>query len=360
MKGTFVMAGGGTGGHVMPGLAVAKELRGRGYEAVFVGTSRGLEARLAPEAGFPLRLLRIGALKRVSWRERMRTLAALPASLLEAGRVLDDSAPAAVLSLGGYASGPVTCMAVMKNIPVVVMEPNAMPGFAHRMIGPFARRALLGFEQAAPYFPPQRWEVTGVPVRPEFFTVPRKSHRPPYTVLITGGSQGSHRLNMTALECFKLWNSGEVSVLHQTGEMDYDEVCSRYREIGAAAETTPFLRDMPAALARADVVVCRSGASTLAELCAAARASILVPFPYAADQHQLRNAEALAAAGGARVIEDRELTGERLCRELRALLETPGRLEAMEQAARRLAHPDAARRAADVLEAVGSGRQDVL
>jgi len=350
MKGTFVMAGGGTGGHVLPGLAVARELRERGYEVVFVGTSRGLEARLVPEAGFPLLLVRVGALKRVSWAERLRTVTALPASFVQAGAILDRTRPRAVFSMGGYASGPVTLMALLKDIPVVVMEPNAMPGFAHRLVGPFVRRALLGFDAGGRYFPSGRWEAVGIPIREEFFKVPPKPHTAPYTVLITGGSQGSKRLNIAGPECFKLVEAGRVVFLHQTGEAEYNEVCFRYRELEGTVDVAPFLRDMPAAFARADVVVCRAGASTVAELCAAGRAAVLVPFPYAADQHQLRNAETMQAGGGARVVLDRDLSGERLWAELRALLEEPGRLEAMERAARGMARPGAARRAADILE----------
>ncbi len=347
------MAGGGTGGHVIPGLAVARELRARGHAAVFVGTARGLEAKLAPEAGFELRLLRIGALKRVSWRERIRTAAELPASCLEAGRILEDTGAAAVFSMGGYASGPVGLMAVMREVPLVVMEPNALPGFTHRLLGPLASRALVGFEQAGRYFREGRWEAAGIPVREEFFRVPAKEHRPPYTVLITGGSQGSHRLNITAPECFKLLGLDLVRFIHQTGERELAETAARYGEAGGAVETAAFLHDMAAAFARADAVVCRAGASAVAELCAAGRAAILVPYPYAADEHQLRNAEAMQAAGAARVVEDRELTPERLARELRAMLEEPGRLEAMERAARRLARPGAAARAAEVLEKAG-------
>jgi UDP-N-acetylglucosamine--N-acetylmuramyl-(pentapeptide) pyrophosphoryl-undecaprenol N-acetylglucosamine transferase len=167
----YVVAGGGTGGHVIPGLAVARELRERGHEVVFVGTRRGMEARLVPEAGFPLELLRVGALKQVTWTERLRTVLDLPAAMLEAGAMLERRRPRAVFSLGGYAAGPVTLMAILKDIPVVVMEPNAMPGFAHRLIGPFVRGALLGFEQGGRFFPPGRWEASGIPVREDFFGV---------------------------------------------------------------------------------------------------------------------------------------------------------------------------------------------
>ena len=353
----FVMAGGGTGGHVIPGLAVARELRQRGHSVLFVGTSRGMEARLVPQAGFPLRLLRVGALKQVGWGRRLRTLFELPASFAEAGRILDEARPQAAFSMGGYSSGPVTLMAVMKDIPVVIMEPNAMPGFAHRLIGPFISRALLGFERAQRYFPYGRWEVAGIPIREEFFRIPPKAHQAPFTVLINGGSQGSHRLNTAGTESAPLWARAgwldRMIFLHQTGEREYNDVCSRYQQIGARTEVAPFIDDMPAAFARADLVVCRSGASAVAELSAAGKASILVPFPFAADQHQLRNAEAMQAVGAARVVEDRELTGERLFNELRDLLEAPARLVEMEAAARRLARPGAAQRAAEVLEGVG-------
>lgn len=353
----FLIVGGGTGGHVIPGLAVGKELRKRGHAVEFVGTSQGIEMRLAPEAGFPLRLLRVGALKQVSWKRRLRTAFELPASFFTAVRILEETRPGAVFSMGGYASGPVTLMAAMKEIPIVVMEPNAMPGFTHRLIGPLVSRALLGFEQAARYFPSGRWEVSGIPIREEFFHVPVKTHAAPFTVLITGGSQGSHRLNAAATESLALWKGAgwldRMVFLHQTGEREYNDVCFRYQSAGAQAEVAPFIRDMPGAFARADVVVCRSGASAVAELSAAGRASLLVPFPFAADQHQLRNAEAMQAAGAARLVADRDLTGQRLFDELRAMLEQPARLMEMEAAARKQARPGATQRAAEVLESVG-------
>lgn len=353
---TFVIAAGGTGGHVIPGLAVARELRKRGHTVLFVGARQGMEARLVPEAGFALRLLKVGALKQVSWGRRLRTALELPASCLQAARILREAQPRAVFSMGGYSSGPVTLMALLQDRPVFVMEPNAVPGFAHRAIGPFVSRALLGFEQASRFFPHGRWEVTGIPIREEFFRLAPKPHAPPFTVLITGGSQGSHRLNTAAGESLDYWSrSGwldQVIFLHQTGKNEYNEICSRYRTAGARAEAASFLEDMPGAFARADVIVCRSGASTVAELSAAGKASLLVPFPFAADQHQLRNAEAMQAAGAARVVRDQELTGERLFEELRAMLEDPVRLVEMETAARRLARPGAAQRAAEVLESL--------
>lgn len=341
---------------------MARELERRGHSVVFVGTRRGVEMRLVPLAGYPLRLLRVGALNQVSWRRRLGTLTELPGAFWRAATILDQTRPGAVLSLGGYASGPVTLMAWMKQIPLVILEPNAAPGFAHRRIAPVAARALLGFEQAGRFFPEGRWEASGIPVREEFFRAPAReagARRAPFTVLITGGSQGSRRLNRAAVESLPRWAAAgllqDVIFVHQSGQNEYNEICFGYREAGARAEVEPFLDDMPGAMARADAVVCRAGASTAAELCAAGRASLLVPFPHAADQHQLRNARALEAAGAARVVEDAELTGQRLFEELSALRNEPARLERMEQAARRLAKPDAARRAADVLEQVARG-----
>jgi len=357
VDGLYVMAGGGTGGHVLPGLAVARELRRRGHSVLFVGTEQGVETRLAPREGFDLELLRVGALKRVSWKRRLKTVWELPASLVESAGLLERKRPRAVLSLGGYAAGPVSLMALTEGIPVVALEPNAWPGFTHRRIGPFVSRALLCFEQAAGFFPPGRWELTGVPIREEFFQIPLRIHRSPFTVLVTGGSQGSHRLNTAAAASLPLWvRAGwqeRIVFIHQTGEREYNEVCARYRESGLPAEVAPFLEDMPGALARADLVVCRCGASTVAELSAAGRAALLVPFPFSADQHQLRNAEAIEAAGAARLVEDRALDGARLFAEVRSLLEDPPRVAAMEQAARHLARPGAARRAAQVLTEVG-------
>ncbi len=352
----FVIAAGGTGGHVMPGLAVAKELRKRGHDALFVGTSKGMEAILAPQAGFPLHLLKVGALKQVSWARRMKTLLELPLSFVDAAKMLDRAQPRAVFSMGGYAAGPVTLMAIAKGIPVVVMEPNAMPGFTNRVIGPFISKALLGFGEAKRFFPYGRAEVTGIPIREEFFHIAPKRHQAPFIVLITGGSQGSHRLNEAGPEAAALaeqtkWR-GRIVFLHQAGKNEYNDVCFRYQKAGARAEVEPFIENMPGAFARADIVVCRAGASTVAELSAAGKASILVPFPFAADQHQLHNARSMQAAGAGSLIEDSALSGRRLFEELQALLERPDRLVEMEAAARKLARPGAAQRAADILEQI--------
>jgi UDP-N-acetylglucosamine--N-acetylmuramyl-(pentapeptide) pyrophosphoryl-undecaprenol N-acetylglucosamine transferase len=294
-------------------------------------------------------------LKRVGWRKAMGTLAALPASVRQAWRVLDRVSPAAVFSTGGYAAGPVLLAACGKRIPIVMMEANAVPGFTHRHLARFAARALVSFGETERWFPRGRTEVTGLPVREEFFAVPRKPPGQPLTLLVTGGSQGSHTLNRAVLQSLRLWPKDAVRLIQQAGAAHYQHVSSFYdRNVPLASrpplEVHAFIDDMAQAYAEADLVLCRAGMSTLSELAAAGKPSILVPFPGASDQHQLRNAEAFEKAGAARLVLDREMNGTRLVEEVTRLAREPEKLIAMGEAARRLAKPGAARRAAEVLE----------
>src|SRR5689334_9530950 len=347
---SFVMAGGGTGGHVMPALAVARELRSRGHAVRFIGTRRGLEAKLVPAEGFPIEWIEIGGLNRVGLRKTLVTLAELPFSVWTASRMLDRDRPAAVFSMGGFVAGPVLLAALWKRLPVVVMEPNAIPGFTHRKLARFVARALVSFPETAKWFPADVTEVTGMPVREEFFTIPPKPAGGKLTILITGGSQGSRTLNRAAQESWPLWSGTPVRIIHQTGPSAYEQLAPGFRASGIDGEISPFLADMPAAFASADIVISRAGMSTVSELAAAGRPSILVPLPTAADQHQLRNAEAMERIGAARVVLDAELTGQRLVEEVSRLADAPELLEKMGAAARSFAKPGAARRAADVLE----------
>ena len=356
---TFVMAGGGTGGHVLPALAVARELRSRGHSAIFVGVRQGMEARLVPAENFQIEWIEIGGLKRVGLRRALETAAELPLSAWQASRILERAKPAAVFSMGGYVAGPVLLAALWKRVPVVMMEPNAVPGFTHRQLARFAARALISFPETSGYFPKGRTELTGLPIRDEFFAVPPKPRGSPPTVLITGGSQGSRTLNRAAGQSWKLWQAGTMRMIHQTGALMFEELAPKFHAAGMRGEITPFLSDMPRAFAQADVVVSRSGAGAVSELAAAGKPSILVPLPGAADDHQMKNALALEKAGAACVVPDREMTGERLVFEVMRLIREPGALEAMAAAARSLARPGAARRAADVLEklAVDTGAE---
>jgi UDP-N-acetylglucosamine--N-acetylmuramyl-(pentapeptide) pyrophosphoryl-undecaprenol N-acetylglucosamine transferase len=349
---TIVMAGGGTGGHVMPLLAVARELQSDGHHSVFIGTRTGFEAKLVPPAGFPLEFIEIGGLNRVGIARTIRTLLQLPWSVRRTLQLFEKHRPSAVFSLGGYAAGPVVLAALWKHLPLLVMEPNAMPGLTNRQVGRFVTRALLSFPDAARFFPAGKSEITGLPVRPEFFRIAPKPREAKLTILITGGSQGSRTLNEAARGSWSYFREGRIPVrfIHQTGTATHVLLAEKFMESGMEGEVAPFIDDMPAAFARADLVICRSGAGAVAELAAAGKPSILVPFPHAADQHQLRNAEAFQKAGAAVLVLDQEMDGGRLFEEVEKLRARPERLQRMGERARTFAHPDAARRAASALE----------
>jgi UDP-N-acetylglucosamine--N-acetylmuramyl-(pentapeptide) pyrophosphoryl-undecaprenol N-acetylglucosamine transferase len=346
-----ILAGGGTGGHVIPALAIANELR-KNYaaEVLFIGTVRGIENRLVPAAGYPLKLVRVGALKNVSLTTRAKTAFDLPRAVWEAGRMLNEFAPDVVIGVGGYASGPAMLAAVLKHIPTLAFEPNVVPGFANRVVARFVSGAAVHFEETAEYF--RRAEVTGVPVRQAFFDIPilrNKQRDGTPTLLVFGGSQGAHAINEAMIRCLPELRrqAPGLHIIHQTGERDYNDAREAYTlfagGVGETVEVFKFIEDMPAAFARADLVVCRSGASTVAEITAAGKPAIFVPFPRAADDHQRVNAEALARSGAAVVVEESKLEGVWLAETIAALLSDPRRLEAMSAAARELSHPNAAR-----------------
>jgi UDP-N-acetylglucosamine--N-acetylmuramyl-(pentapeptide) pyrophosphoryl-undecaprenol N-acetylglucosamine transferase len=355
---TFLMAGGGTGGHVIPAIAVARELERRGHRAVFAGTLTGMDARLVPAAGFPIEWIEIGGLKRVGIMRLLRTAAQLPSSVWKALGILRRYAAAGVFSMGGYAAGPPVLAALVRRLPVVLMEPNAMPGFTNRSVGRFAARALVSFEETLRWFPAGRGEVTGLPVREDFFRVGPKPPGESVTVLITGGSQGSRTLNRAARESWPRFRSGprRYRLIHQTGPGEFSDVENQFAESGVEGRAIPFIDDMARVFAESDVVVCRAGAGAVAELAAAGKPSVLVPFPFAADDHQTRNAEVMARAGAARMVADRDLTGDRLFEEVDAICHSADGLRRMGEAARRLARPGAAAKAADALEECGVGR----
>ena len=343
-----ILAGGGTGGHVIPALAIANELKkSYGAEVLFIGTARGIENRLVPAAGYPLQLVRVGALKNVSLMTRAKTAFDLPRAVWDASRMLNDFAPDVVIGVGGYASGPAMLAAVVKHIPTLAFEPNVVPGFANRVVSRFVSGAAVHFEETAKYF--RHAEVTGVPVRQAFFEISAleisKKRGGTPTLLVFGGSQGAHAINEAMIRCLpELQRQAPgIHIIHQTGERDYNDALAAYQGLGESAEVFKFIEDMPAAFARADLVVCRSGASTVAEITAAGKPTIFVPFPRAADDHQRVNAEALARSGAAVVVEELKLDGVWLAETIAALLGDPSRLQAMSDAARGLAHPNAAR-----------------
>jgi UDP-N-acetylglucosamine--N-acetylmuramyl-(pentapeptide) pyrophosphoryl-undecaprenol N-acetylglucosamine transferase len=345
----FLMAGGGTGGHVIPGLAVARELRTRGHNVSFVGTEYGMEGKLVPAEGFELRKIQIGGLNQVGMRQTLVTMGRLPIATVTSDRSVRGAA--AVFSMGGYVAGPPVLAAILRRVPVVVMEPNAVPGFTNRSISRLVARALVSFPETAAFFPRGLTEVTGLPVREEFFRIRPRPRDAVLHLLITGGSQGSRTLNHAARQSWPLFRQAgfAVRITHQTGVPGFSEIRDAFAMSGIEGEVVPFLGDMPAAFAAADLVVCRAGAGAVSELAAAGKASILVPFPYAADDHQTRNAQAMERGGASRLVRDAELTGERLFETVSRIIADLG---PMGEAARQFAKPGAARRAADVLEEV--------
>jgi UDP-N-acetylglucosamine--N-acetylmuramyl-(pentapeptide) pyrophosphoryl-undecaprenol N-acetylglucosamine transferase len=355
---SFLFAGGGTGGHIIPALAVAREMRSRGHSCFFVGTARGMEAKLVPAAGFDLATIEIGGLARVGLRQTVRTLVQLPVTTWRCGGLIRVRNVAAVFSMGGYVAGPPVAAALRQRIPVVVMEPNAVPGFTNRIIGRLVWRALVSFPETARYFPAGRTELTGLPVRDEFFGIPPKPRGEVLQILVTGGSQGSRTLNNAARQSWPLFRAAglAVRIVHQSGANGFEPLRDEFAATGLPGEVVPFIGDMPAAYAAADLVVCRSGAGAVSELAAAGKPAVLVPFPFAADDHQTRNAEAMERAGAARLVADAAFTGERMFSVVAELVRSNGRLEKMGEAARQCGRPGAAQRAADLLEEAAAVR----
>jgi UDP-N-acetylglucosamine--N-acetylmuramyl-(pentapeptide) pyrophosphoryl-undecaprenol N-acetylglucosamine transferase len=354
-----LIAGGGTGGHIIPALAVAHELVDRcDAEVLFVGTARGMESRLVPEAGFNLRLVDVGQLKNVSLLTRLHTLWDLPRSILACKRLIREFKPTVVFGVGGYASGPAMAAALLVKLPTMAFEPNAMPGLANRLVGKRVQAAAVNFPAAAAWF--HNAEVTGIPVRPAFFALLPPASSTPH-LLVFGGSQGARIFNqhLPQIIAALLDAVPGLTVLHQSGVRHADATQAAYAASGADPQrwqVRPFLDDMPMRFAQANLVMARSGASTVAELAAAAKPALLVPFAAAADEHQKRNAEVMVDAGAAVMLQEKDLeTPRKLLEALVGLLTAPERLAAMGAAARTLAHRDAAQRIADRLQALATG-----
>jgi UDP-N-acetylglucosamine--N-acetylmuramyl-(pentapeptide) pyrophosphoryl-undecaprenol N-acetylglucosamine transferase len=344
----LLIAGGGTGGHLYPGIAVARELLRRvpGSEVTFVGTAQGIESRVIPREGLALDVIRSAGLKGKSIEARIRGVSLLPLSGLDAWKVISRRRPSVVVGLGGYSSAPVVMLAALRDIPTMVMEQNAIPGFANRRLASVIDAAAVTYEESVRYFGDKAF-VSGNPVRPEFFEeTHERSVSPPGAarVLVFGGSQGAHAINVAMVEAAPRLAAAApgVAITHQTGERDREMVRDGYGRAGLQARVEPFLYHMDREMKAADVVVCRAGATTLAELAAAGRASILVPLPTATDDHQRKNAQAFVRQGAAVMVEQRELTGERLAAELLGLATDGVRRAQVAAAVKKLARPDAA------------------
>jgi len=347
----IVIAGGGTGGHVIPALAIAQQLKKQlGAEVLFIGTARGIETRLVPQAGFPLELIQVGALKNVSLMTRAKTMFDLPRAIAASSRMLSDFDPEVVIGVGGYASGPAMVAAIRRRLPMLAFEPNVVPGFANRLIARWVSAAAVHFKETCRYFPNCR--VTGVPVREAFFSIAAKTGGTP-TLLVFGGSQGARAINqaMTMPESLAGLRAKipGIHIIHQTGQRDYDQVLAAYQHSGISGEVHKFIDDMPGTFGRADLLVCRSGASTVGEITAAGKPAIFVPFPAAADDHQNVNARALERVGAAVVVEESNLGAAYLVDTIAALIGDAGRLRSMSAAAKSLAHPKAVEEIAEMV-----------
>jgi UDP-N-acetylglucosamine--N-acetylmuramyl-(pentapeptide) pyrophosphoryl-undecaprenol N-acetylglucosamine transferase len=359
MRLRVLIAGGGTGGHIIPALAIADALKAgpEAVEVLFLGTPRGLESRLVPQAGYPLELIEVGQLKNVSLATRLKTLTDLPRSLFRAQALLKSFRPQVVIGVGGYASGPAMAAAILTGIPTLAFEPNAAPGLANRLVGQRVSAAAVNFAPAARFF--RNAQVTGIPVRAEFFSLtPRPAGAPPH-LLVFGGSQGARVLNETIPKLLTqlLDAVPGLTILHQAGARQDQPTHAAYQATGADPgrwQVHAFLDDMPRRFEAASLVLARSGASTVAELSAAGKPAVLVPFPLAADDHQRKNAEVMVEGGAAALLPQSALTPETLLAALVKLLNDSAGLAAMGERARLLAHPDAAQRIAAMVRSLAA------
>lgn len=349
-----LIAAGGTGGHIYPGIAVAKEILRRNPESeiLFVGTSRGLETKIVPASGFQLSLINSAGLKSVGFVGKVKGLSVLPRSFFEARSLIKNFKPTVVIGAGGYVSGPVLLTAALMKVPTLVMDSNALPGFTNRQLARFVDKAALTFEESLPYFG-KKGIVTGNPVRKEFFEIAPKTRGAKINILLFGGSQGARAINNTMVDALKILSEfhDRVHIVHQTGEGDFERIKEEYNRAGFGdAEVKPYISEMVAEFEKADLIISRAGATTCAEVAAAGKAAIMIPLPTAADDHQRKNAEALQTAGAARMILQSDLNAERLANEIIEFINEPEKIGAMESAAKSMARIDAAESTVDLIE----------
>ena len=361
-----LIAGGGTGGHLFPGIALAEEVATRHprNDVVFVGTDRGLEARVVPQNGFVFEAIKSRGLKGMGFVKLMLGLLLLPVSFFSALGLLRKYRPDVVVGVGGYSSGPVVLMAWLLRIPTAIQEQNALPGFTNKVLGKFVDAIFVSFDAAITFFPAKRAHALGNPIRRallENFLRSKVAHER-FTLLIFGGSLGAKGINSRVIEALPFLQDlkNQVHLVHHTGKGDLEAVTKGYADQNFAAEVREFIDDMAGAYLGADLVLCRAGATTLAELTVCKKASILVPFPHATDDHQAVNAKALVDAGAAVMFREGELTGERLAATIRELKNDPARLAKMEKAAGNLGRPEASGEIAAVLQQLCAAKWGAL
>jgi len=349
----LIIAGGGTGGHLFPGIAIAEEFKGRDTvnEVLFVGTEKGIEARVLPKLGWSLRFISAEGIKGKGVFAKIRAVLKLVPGFFESIKIIKDFKPEVVIGVGGYASAPLLLAARFSGIRTAVHEQNALPGLTNRMLGKFVDRVFVTFPDSASFFPEGKVVVSGNPLRKEIVeglqgsvVSGQWSEGKKPTILIFGGSAGAHRINMAVLEMIGQINDPDRwKIIHQTGEKDYKEIKEGYIEADWQADVRPFIYDMASVYSDADLIICRAGATTVTELAAVGKPAILIPYPFAADDHQRVNAESLVKAGGAMMLLEKELTGERLAAEIERLMGDREMLEKMGDSARKLARLDAAK-----------------
>ncbi len=349
----LLIAGGGTGGHLYPGIAVAEEVTARGGEVLFVGTTRGIEGRVVPAAGYALELLDVSGLKGMGPVGLVRGLSRLPMALGQSLAILRRFRPDVVLGVGGYASGPMVLAAALARIPTAIQEQNSVPGFTNRQLGRFVRRVFTAFDEAAAFFPVAKVERVGNPVRRQFREAIARASGATAGVLVVGGSQGARAVNDLMIAAAETMSkqAARPPIVHQTGPNDFDRCRDRYRELALTQwiDARPYIEDMAGALAGAALVVGRAGALTLAELAVVGRPALLIPLPTAADDHQTKNAHAFAAAGAAEIVEQTTATGALLAQRIATLMADAERRRTMATAMAAMGRPAAAEMIADRL-----------
>lgn len=344
----IVIAGGGTGGHLFPGIALAEEFikRDRQVEVLFIGTQRGIESKLLGNAGYKLSTIDVEGIKGRGIKALVKGFYQVPQSMWQSGGILKRFRPDIVIGVGGYASGPAVLAAYFMGIPTAIAEQNAVPGVTNRILGKFADKIFVTYAETAKLFSSSRVLVSGNPVRAAFTGVRglQKAEKGFYQLLIFGGSQGAAAINKSVVEMLPQLQGmkDKVRVLHQTGAREVESVRAAYDRYGVKADVTSFIVDMAYAYGQADLIICRAGATSLAEITTAGKATVLIPFPFATGDHQTRNAEALADKGAAIMIKEKDLSGNKLFEVVEGLLSNPEKLHLMEENSARLGNINAA------------------
>lgn len=344
----IIIAGGGTGGHLFPGVAIAEEFlkRNKKNSVLFIGTKRGLEGKILPGTGFQLRTINVEGIRERSITKSINALFKIPWSVAQSFMIIREFSPDLVVGVGGYASGPAVLTAHFMGIDTAIAEQNASAGTTNRILGRFVDKAFLTFPETKRFFSEKKVVVTGNPVREGFLKGRKKSEKidDRFTLLLFGGSQGAHAINKAVIDSLKYLKGikDKLNIIHQTGDSNLEWVTKAYKDYGMVAGIFPFISDMASAYRSADLLVCRAGATTIAEITASGKAAILIPFPFAVGNHQTGNAQVLSDAGAAMMISEKDLSGKLLAEAILQLYRNPEAIRKMEEKSARLGNIRAA------------------